>query len=67
MYKVWITKKEKAIVALNLEQMNKVFYLVRNSQFKAYEWLNKVEQQIQKAVSKADLDAIVLDLESINL
>ena len=67
MYKVWITKKEKAIVALNLEQMNKVFYLVRNSQFKAYEWLNKVEQEIQKAVSKADLDAIVLDLESINL
>ena len=58
MYKVWITKKEKALVTLNLEQMNKVFYIVRNSQLEAYEWLHNIEQQIENVVSKTDLESI---------
>lgn len=58
MYKVWITKTEKALVTLNLEQMNKVFYIVRNSQLEAYEWLHNIEQQIENVVSKTDLESI---------
>ena len=60
MYKVWLNETDKGVVELNLEQMNKVFDIVRNSQFEAYAWLSKVEAQIEAATSKADLEAIVL-------
>lgn len=60
MYKVWLNETDKGVVELNLDQMNKVFDTVRNSQFEAYAWLSKVEAQIEAATSKADLEAIVL-------
>ncbi len=60
MYKVWLNETDKGVVELNLEQMNKVFDTVRNSQFEAYAWLSTVEAQINAATSKADLEAIVL-------
>lgn len=60
MYKVWINETDKGIVELNLEQMNKVFDTVRNSQFEAYAWLSVVEKQINEATSKEALSAIVI-------
>ena len=60
MYKVWLNETDKGVVELNLDQMNKVFDIVRNSQFEAYAWLSKVEAQIEAATSKANLEAIVL-------
>lgn len=61
MYKVWINETDKDIVELNLEQMNKVFDKVRNSQFEAYAWLEQIQTKIDVCQSKEDLDAIVLE------
>lgn len=61
MYKVWINETDKGIVELNLEQMNKVFDKVRNSQFEAYDWLEQIQTKIEACQSKEDLDAIVLE------
>lgn len=61
MYKVWLNETDKGIVELNLEQMNKVFDTVRNSQFEAYAWLEQIQTKIDVCQSKEDLDAIVLE------
>lgn len=60
-YKVWLNETDKGIVELNLEQMNKVFDTVRNSQFEAYAWLEQIQTKIDVCQSKEDLDAIVLE------
>ena len=61
MYKVWLNETDKGIVELNLEQMNKVFDTVRNSQFEAYAWLEQIQTKIEGCQSKEDLEAIVLE------
>ena len=58
MYKVWLDKKNKGIVELNLKQMSKVFNNVRTSQFEAYAWYENIKQQINNCQSKEELNAI---------
>lgn len=60
MYKVWINETNKGIVKLNLEQMNKVFDTVRNSQFESYAWLEEMKNKIDACQSKEELEDISL-------
>lgn len=57
-YKVWIEEDTKGVVALNLEQMSLVYNTVRNSQFEAYAWYERIKQQIEACPTKEGLDKI---------
>ena len=61
MYKVWLDKENKGIVELNLEQMSKVFNIVRTSQFEAYAWLEEIQNKINNCQSKEDLNFINIE------
>lgn len=61
MYKVWLDKENKGIIELNLEQMNKVFNIVRTSQFEAYAWLEEIQNKINNCQSKEDLNFINIE------
>ena len=58
LYKVWIDQDTKGVVALDLNQMTKVYNEVRNSQFQAYAWYEQIKSQIESCPTKEGLDKI---------
>lgn len=65
LHKVYINKEtmEKAVININFDTMDKVYSIVRDSQFEDYGWHYEYSNRINNCKNIADLNAICKELE----